>query len=53
MIFHSRDFWLTEYLDYFAAGALIFYAFYASLMLTLPFLQYNSKMYRLKVLAIK
>lgn len=44
MIFHSRDFWLTEYLDYFAAGAVIFYTFYASLMLTLPFLQPSSKL---------
>lgn len=41
MTFHSRDFWLTEYFDYFAAGALIFYAFYASLMLTLPFVHKN------------
>ncbi|KAI6213897.1 hypothetical protein M3Y94_00205500 [Aphelenchoides besseyi] len=39
MLFHSRDFWLTELLDYFAAGALIFYAFYASLIVTVPILQ--------------
>ncbi|KAI6198383.1 Post-GPI attachment to proteins factor 3 [Aphelenchoides fujianensis] len=39
MVFHSRDFWLTEYFDYFAAGALIFYAFFASLMVTIPALQ--------------
>ncbi|KAI6186944.1 hypothetical protein M3Y98_00188300 [Aphelenchoides besseyi] len=39
MLFHSRDFWLTELLDYFAAGALIFYAFYASLIVTIPILQ--------------
>lgn len=44
MIFHSRDFWLTEYLDYFGAGVVIFYAFYASLMLTMPFLHRNQTM---------
>lgn len=45
MTFHSRDFWLTEYLDYFAAGALIFYAFYACLMFTIPILQWNRNMW--------
>ncbi|VDK58373.1 unnamed protein product [Anisakis simplex] len=38
-VFHWADFWLTEYLDYFSAFALIVYAFFTSLSFTLPFLQ--------------
>ncbi|CAD5230072.1 unnamed protein product [Bursaphelenchus xylophilus] len=34
-IFHCRDFWLTEYLDYFAAAAIVFYAFFVSIMFTM------------------
>ena len=41
--FHSRDFWLTEYLDYFAAAALIFYALFVALMVTLQPLRRRRK----------
>ncbi|CAD5226402.1 unnamed protein product [Bursaphelenchus okinawaensis] len=39
--FHCRDFWLTEYLDYAAASALVFYAFYMSIMLVFGFIRRN------------
>jgi hypothetical protein len=44
-LFHSRDFWLTEYLDYFAACFLIFYAMFAGISFVFPWLQssYNGK----------
>ncbi|KHN72678.1 Post-GPI attachment to proteins factor 3 [Toxocara canis] len=38
-LFHWADFWLTEYLDYFAAFAIIVYAFFASISFTVPYLQ--------------
>uniref|UniRef100_A0A7E4UVJ2 Post-GPI attachment to proteins factor 3 n=1 Tax=Panagrellus redivivus TaxID=6233 RepID=A0A7E4UVJ2_PANRE len=42
-VFHARDFWLTEYLDYFAACGVVFYAFFAAVSFTLPVLQSNIK----------
>ncbi|CAI4221312.1 unnamed protein product [Auanema sp. JU1783] len=33
-LFHARDNWITEYMDYFAACALVLYGFYASLHIT-------------------
>ena len=38
-LFHSRDFWITEYMDYFAACALIFYAMFAGISFVFPWLQ--------------
>lgn len=38
-LFHSRDFWITEYLDYFAACFLIFYAMFAGISFIFPWLQ--------------
>ena len=37
--FHSRDFWVTEYMDYFAACGLICYALFAALSFTIPWFQ--------------
>ncbi|KAE9556744.1 hypothetical protein FO519_000150 [Halicephalobus sp. NKZ332] len=45
--FHSRDFWLTEYLDYFAACGLICYAFFAALSFTVPWFQKSTKGHKL------
>uniref|UniRef100_A0AC34QVM5 Post-GPI attachment to proteins factor 3 n=2 Tax=Panagrolaimus sp. JU765 TaxID=591449 RepID=A0AC34QVM5_9BILA len=40
-IFHSRDFWLTELLDYFGAFGIVCYTFYVSIIFTFPWLQRN------------
>lgn len=42
-LFHWSDFWLTEYLDYFSACAVIVYTVFASISLSFPFLQRSFK----------
>uniref|UniRef100_A0A915BBP3 Post-GPI attachment to proteins factor 3 n=1 Tax=Parascaris univalens TaxID=6257 RepID=A0A915BBP3_PARUN len=38
-LFHWADFWLTEYADYFSAFAIIVYALFASISLSVPYFQ--------------
>uniref|UniRef100_A0A914D7G3 Post-GPI attachment to proteins factor 3 n=1 Tax=Acrobeloides nanus TaxID=290746 RepID=A0A914D7G3_9BILA len=38
-MFHSRDFWLTELLDYFSACGIIVYAMFASISFAVPWFQ--------------
>jgi len=40
-LFHARDFWLTECMDYLAACAVVFYAFFVAISFTVPWLQRN------------
>jgi hypothetical protein len=46
-LFHSRDFWITEYLDYFAACSLIFYAMFAGISFVFPWLQSSYNGYKI------